>query len=63
MEYTYLVKMENGKAHLYKSNGVRVRTLCSVAKYGVIQGDEVHVTMANDKVRVYSIGGVLKRTI
>lgn len=63
MADTYVLKVENGNAKLYKSNGSFVRTICSDAQSGVVSSDEVHVTMKNGKVKIYGVNGSFKRTI
>lgn len=64
MADTYVIKVENGNAKLYKSNGAFVRSLCSGAQSGVVSGDEAHVTMKDGKVKIYGVkNGDFKRTI
>jgi hypothetical protein len=52
---SYVCKVENGEAKVYKSNGSHYRTLCRDAISGVVSGDEVHVTMSDGKVRIYNL--------
>ena len=59
----YVAKMTGGSVHIYKSNGSYVRSLVSGATAAVVQGDEVHVTMPDGRVRIYGVNGVLKRSI
>lgn len=63
MADTYVIKIENGNAKLYKSNGNYIRTMCSGAKSGLVSGDEVQVTMLDGKVKIYAMNGNYKRTI
>jgi len=63
MADSFVVKIENGRVKLYKSNGVYVREICSNASSAVVSGDEVHVTMKDGKVKIYGVNGVYKRTI
>ena len=59
----YVVKMNADKVHLCRSNGTYVRLLAAGAKFAIVQGDEVHVTMANNQVKIYGINGTRRRTI
>ena len=59
----YVAKQAGGSVHIYKSNGAYVRSLVSGATSAVVQGDEVHVTMPDGRIRIYGVSGVLKRII
>lgn len=63
MADTYVLKVENGNAKLYKSNGSFVRSICSEAQSGVVSGDEVHVTTKDGRVKIYGVNGSFKRTV
>ena len=60
---SYAIKVTGGQVRLYKTNGTFVRPIISGAKSAVIQGDEVHVTMPDGKVRIHALSGTYKRTL
>lgn len=60
---TFVVKVVQGTVSLYRSNGIFVRTLCRGAVAAVVQGDEVHVTNPDGRVRIYTTAGNYRRTI
>ena len=62
MAEMYSVKVENGSAKLYKQDGAPARTLCGGAQSAVVKGQEVHVTMAGGKVKVYDVRGFYRGT-
>ena len=59
----YVVKIDNGRAVIYTTEGSSRCTLCSDAVQGYVQGDEAIITLRSGKVAVYSLQGSLKRTI
>ena len=63
MAEKYEVKVENGMVRLFKQNGNFERYLCGDAESAEVKGDEVHVTMKNKKVRIYSVKGFFKKTL
>ena len=60
---SYALKVAGGQVRLYKTNGTFARPIVSGAKSAVLQGDEVHATMQDGKVRIHSVSGTYKRTI
>jgi hypothetical protein len=60
---SYAVKVSGGQVRLYKTNGTFVRPIVSGAKTAVLQGDEVHATMPDGKVRIHALSGTYKRTL
>jgi len=46
----YVVKMNADRVTLYLSSGVYMRQIVSGARFAVVQGDEVHVTMSDGQV-------------
>jgi hypothetical protein len=60
----YLIRIKNGQAIQYESNGQSVRTVVSKdAQSGVVSGGEIFITMKDGKVRVYQTNGQHMRTI
>jgi hypothetical protein len=59
----YVIKMTGDRALLYRSNGAYVRPITSGARFAVIQGEEIHVTMADGRVRIYNVNGSFKWSI
>ena len=57
------LKVSGGQVRLYKTNGTFVRPIVSGAKTAVLQGDEVHATMPDGKVRIHALSGTYKRTL
>lgn len=60
---SFALKVTGGHERLYKINGTFVRPIVSGAKAAVLQGDEVHATMPDGKVRIHSVSGTYKRTV
>jgi hypothetical protein len=60
---SYALKVSSGQVRLYKTNGTFVRPIVTGAKSAVLQGEEVHATMPDGKVRIHSVSGTYKRTI
>ena len=60
---SYALKVAGGQVRLYKTNGTFVRPIVSGAKAAVLQGDEIHATMPDGKVRIHALSGIYKRTI
>jgi len=63
MADNYVLKINNGRAELYKSTGSYVRLICSDAQSGVVSGNEVHVTKKNGSVEIYTVNGSYIRKI
>lgn len=62
-ENRYVVKMIGTQVQLYRNTGSLVRSVVTGAKSAVLQGDELHVTMPDSRVRIYGVNGSLKRII
>lgn len=60
---SYVIKISGTRVELYSGNGGFIRSITTGAKFAVLQGDEIHVTMLNNAVRIYALNGGLKRTI
>ena len=60
---THVIKLNHGTVQLHTSDGSYVRTVCSGATFAVVQGHEVHVTLANGHVRIFGVDGSYKRTL
>ena len=63
MAASVTVKIENGTAILYRTDGTRSRTICKDAVSAIVKGEEVEVTATNGEVRVYSVRGFYKKTL
>jgi len=63
MPDVYKVKVENGNLSIQKTTGGFPRQIVSGAVSGVMVGEEVHVTMKDGKVKVYTVNGFFKRTL
>jgi len=63
MAGVYSVKVENGYVKLFKSNDNFDRHICGNAVGAEVKGNEVHVTMKDNKVKVYSVKGFYKKTL
>ncbi len=59
----YVVKMNGNQVQLYRNTGSYVRAITTGAKSAILQGEEVHVTMSDTHVRIYTVNGTFKRTI
>ena len=60
---SYALKVAGGQVRLYTPTGTFVRPIVTGAKSAVLQGDEVHATMPDGKVRIHALSGTYKRTI
>lgn len=63
MADTYVVKIENEYARLYKADGTFVRHVCAGAVSAEIFGNEIHVTVNGNKIRIFSVKGFYIKTI
>ena len=63
MADTYVIKVEHGYARLYKPDGSFVRHVCSNAVSAEIRGNEIHVTVTGNKIRIFSVKGFYVKTI
>jgi hypothetical protein len=59
----YVVKVDNGYARLYKQDGTFVRHICRDAVSAKISGDEVHVTVKDAIVKIFSVKGFYIKTV
>lgn len=61
MAETFLVKVENGVARLYRKSGELERVICAGARNAEVKGDEVIVQMQGGQKKIYSVRGFFKR--
>ena len=54
---SYICKVEGGQVKIFTSGGQPVRTFENGAVNAVISGDELHVTMSNGRIKVYTFPG------
>ena len=59
----YVVKVDSGYAGLYKEDGTFVRHICRDAISAKISGDEVHVTIKNNIIKIFSVKGFYIKTV
>ena len=50
---SFVVKIAYGRVQLFRSSGTYHRVLCTGATSAVLQGPEVHVTMPDNKVKIF----------
>lgn len=58
-----VVKIVKGDVRLHAASGNYLRTLCAGGVFAVVQGDRVHVTLANGSVRIFTTAGTYVRTV
>jgi hypothetical protein len=64
MDKNYVIKIQNGKAHRYDTHGAHYNTYSyDNVVSGLIQNDEVMLTLKDGHVKVLGLGGTLKRSI
>ena len=66
MTESYVVKIDRGQAKLYNTRTKGFKTATSPvykATHAVIMGDEVHVTCADGRVRIFDFHGHLKSIV
>lgn len=65
MAEQYVVKVDGKRVRLFKKTGAlnKIINVNEDIVNAIQQGDEIHVTTAKGKVRVYSLTGSLKKII
>jgi hypothetical protein len=65
MSVSYLIKVENGTAKLYSSDGRFHRTIgrSSNITSGVVQGDVVQLTTDEGRIEIYNLNGNFQRSL
>lgn len=61
--FNHVIKINRGAVQLFRSDGHYVRTVCTGATSAVVQGQEVHVTLPDGRVRIHGVDGSYRRTI
>lgn len=60
MAETFVVKVENGVAQLYRKDGKYIRVICAGAHSAKVRDDEVIVQMQGGQEKIYSVRGFFK---